>query len=53
MALRTLTADEMYQEIAKALAYTDTNGKDLEKLANEWIPFPVKYVGDSLFTIDD
>lgn len=43
------TADEVINEIAEVLR--EWEGKDIERIANQILSQPVKYIGDSTFEI--
>lgn len=44
---KTKTADQIISEISEVLGQWD--GKDLERIANQILSYPVKYIGDSMF----
>jgi hypothetical protein len=43
----TKTADQVISDITEVLSQWD--GKDLERIANQILSHPVKYIGDSMF----
>lgn len=46
----TKTADQVISDITEVLSQWD--GKDLERIANQILSHPVKYIGDSMFESD-
>lgn len=44
------TADQLISDITEVLGQWD--GKDLERIANQILSHPVKYIGDSMFESD-
>lgn len=50
LASKTKTADQIISDISEVLGQWD--GKDLERIANQILSHPIKYIGDSMFESD-
>lgn len=50
LSSKTKTADQVISDITEVLSQWD--GKDLERIANQILSYPVKYIGDSMFESD-